>query len=125
MKTLTLQQVITFHKKITSATGGSDGVKDIGLVESALNRYSASYDGIEFYPSIIEKISAITHSLISNHGFVDGNKRIGVSVMLMLLKLNDISVEYSQIELIELGLSVASGQMKEIDIREWIELHII
>ena len=91
MEMIALEEIIIFHEKIIEKTGGSQGVRDIGLIESAINRPFQTYDGIEFYPEIESKISAITYSLINNHGFVDGNKRIGVSVMLLLLKLNDVN----------------------------------
>lgn len=83
-----------------------------------------TYDGKDLYPSIIEKIAVATHSLISNHGFVDGNKRVGVAVMLILLKMNNIKVEYTQQELIDLGLKTAEGLMKEKDILNWIKKHM-
>lgn len=121
MKNLEFNQVITFHKKIILATGGSQGVKDRGLIESALHRGDSSFGGEEFYKTIESKVAAIAHSLISNHGFVDGNKRIGVSVMLILLKLNSVEIQYSQQELIELGLSVASGEIDELQIEKWIQ----
>ncbi len=120
MKNLELKQVILFHEKITNATGGSSGVKDIGLVESAINRGMASFAGEEFYKTIEMKIAAITHSLISNHGFIDGNKRIGISVMLLLLKMNSVEIVYSQQELIDLGISIASGNVDENGIESWI-----
>lgn len=121
MKNLEFNQVIIFHKKIILATGGSQGVKEKGLIESALHRGDSSFGGEEFYKTIESKIAAITHGLISNHGFIDGNKRIGVSVMLILLKLNLIEIQYSQQELIELGLSVASGEIDELQIEKWIQ----
>jgi death-on-curing protein len=87
--------------------GGSAGIRDLGLSESALNRAFASYDGIDLYPSIIDKISAITHSLVGNYAFIDGNKRIGMSVMILLLKINNVNVHCTQKELIDLGLKTA------------------
>jgi death-on-curing protein len=123
MKTLEIEHIIKFHSKIIAATGGSDGIKDIGLVESALNRANASFDGQDLYSNIIEKISVITHSLISNHGFIDGNKRIGVATMLLLLQNNNVLMQYSQEELIQLGLSVASGDIDNKGIEEWILKH--
>lgn len=123
MKNLTLEQVKVFYKKIIESTGGTYGIRDEGLVDSALNRGVSTFDGEYLYKSNIEKISAITHSLISNHAFTDGNKRIGVSVMLLLLKMNKIEIKYTQEELIQFGLGVASSYLKLEDIVEWIKRH--
>lgn len=125
MKNLQIRQVLIFHDKITKATGGSSGVKEIGLVESAINRGLASFAGVDLYESTIMKISVITQSLILNHGLIDGNKRIGVSVMLLLLKMNDFTISYTQDELIDFGLKVASGDLNEIEIEKWINVRLI
>jgi death-on-curing protein len=117
MISIDIDNVLLFHKKIVEQTGGSKEIRDLGLIESGLNRGSATFDGIDLYKEIEEKISAITHGIVKNHGFVDGNKRIGVSVMLLLLKLNSIPIKYSQQELIELGLKVADGTFSEEDIK--------
>ncbi len=124
MKFLSIGNIILFHEKIVKKTGGSLGIRDKGLIESALNRAFMTYDCKDLYMSIIEKIAVIAHSLISNHGFVDGNKRIGVAVMVILLKMNNIKVSYTQKELIDLGVRTAEGLMKEKDILNWINEHI-
>jgi len=124
MRFLRIDKVIIFHNKILKKTGGSAGIRDRRLIESALNRGFVTYEGKDLYSSIIEKTSVITHSLICNHGFVDGNKRIGVAVMLIMLKMNNVKVGYTQKELIELGLSTAEGLTKEEDILAWIKQHI-
>jgi death-on-curing protein len=123
MKMLEMKDIILFHKKLIEKTGGSDGIRDYSLIDSALNRAFASFDGKDLYESIEEKISVIATSMVKNHGFVDGNKRIGIAVMLLLLQLNEIVVQYIQTELIELGLNIASGNYSEQDVTEWIEEH--
>jgi death-on-curing protein len=123
MKSVEVDQIITFHKKIIRATGGSDGVRDRTVIESAINKAFATFDGIDLYESIYKKISVITYSLIKNHGFVDGNKRTGVSTMLLLLKINNIIINYSQMELVELGLKIAESKVNEEDIEQWIIRH--
>jgi len=120
MKSIDIDNVLLFHKKIVERTGGSEEVRDLGLIESGLNRGYATFDGIDLYKEIEDKISAITYGLVKNHGFVDGNKRIGVSVMFLLLKINSINIKYSQQQLIELGLKVADGTFSEDDIKIWI-----
>ena len=124
MKVLKLENIILFHEKLVKETGGSTGIRDTGLVESALNRAFMTYDGMDLYSSNFEKIAVIVYSLINNHGFVDGNKRIGISVMIILLKLNNINISYTQQELIELGLKIAEGTFKEKDILNWIKERI-
>jgi death on curing protein len=124
MRFLSVDNVILFHDKILKETGGSTGIRDRGLIESALNRGFMTYDGKDLYPGIIEKISVTAYSLICNHGFVDGNKRIGVAVMVIMLKMNNVKVNYTQKELINLGLRTAEGFMKEKDILNWINEHI-
>lgn len=123
MKNVDLDHIIMFHSKIIRATGGIDGIKDMRLLESALNRGQASFDGQDLHPNITEKISVITHSLISNHGFIDGNKRIGISVMLLLLQYNDIPIQYTQEELVYLALGIATGSIDNRGIERWIESH--
>lgn len=123
MELLELENVVLFHEKIVNHTGGSAGVRDFGLIESALNRAIMTFDGKELYESLELKISVVAHGLINNHGFVDGNKRIGIAVMLLLLKMNNIMIKYTQQELISLGLGVAEGRLKEKDILTWIESH--
>jgi len=93
-------------------------------VQSALNRAGATFDGVDVYRGIINKIVAITVSLIKNHGFIDGNKRIGVATMLLLLKLNQIDINYTQNELIDLGLGIADGTIDEKSVKDWIEKHM-
>ena len=123
MKTVSIEEIVFFHRKIIEKTGGAIGIRDLGLVESALNKALLTFDGKDLYKELEEKISVITFALIQNHGFVDGNKRIGISVMLLLLRLNQINIEYSQDELVSLGLGVADGKLNENDIRSWVQKH--
>ncbi len=125
MKFVAFEEVVYFHKKIIQATGGSYGIRDIGLIKSSLNRAYVTFDGQDLYKENKDKIVAITYSLIKNHGFIDGNKRIGVAVMLLLLRLNDIKIEYTQKELIELGSGIADGSFDEKEIKRWITDHQI
>ena len=103
----TAQQIMRLHSKLIDKSGGSDGVRDYGLIESALMRASAGFGGCEIYPGAIEKAAAVCCGLIRNRGFVDGNKRIGVAVMLLILKKNDVSISFTQQELIQFGLDAA------------------
>ena len=125
MKHIGIVNVVLFHEKIIRETGGSEGVRDIGLVESAINRAHATFDGKDLYTEIENKVATTCYGLIKNHGFVDGNKRIGIAVMLLLLKMNRIFIEYTQEELIELGLGIADSKINEQDIMKWIRKHKI
>ena len=124
MKKLSLEEVILFHEKLIVKTGGKHGIRNESLIDSAINRGLSSFDGVDLYKTDIEKIAAITHSLVCNHGFIDGNKRIGIAVMVLLLKLNNLLIEYTQDELIDLGLSLADGNYKYEDVLSWISNHI-
>jgi death on curing protein len=123
MKNISIEEVVVFQKKIIDKTGGAIGIRDLGLIESALNNALVTFDGQDLYKETEEKISVITFALIKNHGFVDGNKRIGIAVMILLLRLNRISIVYTQEELVNLGLGIADGSLKEEDIQNWIQRH--
>ena len=110
-----IDQVIEMHSILIRRTGGSDGIRDLGLIESTLARASAGFGEFERYPSVIAKAA--------NHGFIDGNKRVGVAVMLLTLRKNDVQLSYTQQELIRLGLDIATDCVNPDDIIAWIEAH--
>lgn len=120
---LTVDEIIELHGKLVAKTGGSDGLRDLGLLESAVYSAQMSFGDEEVYPTVTEKAARLMYAIVSNHAFIDGNKRIGVFVMLMTLRLNGVNLQYSQSELIELGLSVAAGTMKYEDILSWLQSH--
>ena len=121
----TIEQVLRIHDRLIERTGGSSGLRDVGLVESAIIRASAGYDDVELYPSTSQKAAAVGLGLICNHGFVDGNKRVGVVVMLLILTKNGIDLSYTQQELIDLGLNAAQGKLAVADVANWIERHAV
>ena len=118
---LTVEEVMALHKKLIERTGGSDGLRDQSLLESAVYSAMTGFEGSEAYPTVQEKAARLMFALTNNHAFVDGNKRIGVFVMLMTLQLNGIKIEYTQSELISLGLSVAEGTTGYDEILTWIQ----
>lgn len=120
---LTEQQVILIQEMMIKVTGGSCGVRDMGLLRSALNAPFQSFEGKEVYPSILSKAAALCRSIISNHPFVDGNKRTGIHVMLIFLEVNGVRSDYTQKELIDLGLGVAAGNLDVNDILHWLTEH--
>lgn len=117
------EKVKLLHQLMAQATGGSVGVRDEGLLDSAIEGAFATFDGVELYPSKEEKAAKLGYSLISNHAFVDGNKRIGVYVMLSFLELNGIHIEAVDEDVVSLGLGVAEGSMEQEDILDWIHKH--
>lgn len=117
------EKVLLLHQIMAEATGGSVGVRDNDLLESALENCFATFDGIELYPTKEEKGARLGYSLISNHAFVDGNKRIGVYIMLSFLEINGIRIDASNDDIVNIGLSVADGSMKYDDLLEWVRNH--
>lgn len=113
------------RSKVVARSGRSDGVRDIGLIESAIMRASAGYGDYEVYPTAIQKAAAVCCGLVGNHGFVDGNKRIGVAAMLLILQKNYVTLRFTQYELIQLGLNLAQGLVSVEDCIQWIEQHKI
>lgn len=120
---LNIAEVVKLHSKLINKTGGSDGIRDMNMLESAVASVEARFGGYEKYPTIEEKAARLCFSLISNHAFIDGNKRIGIFVMLVTLELNDIKLNFTQAELIDLGLGVASHKYDYDDIYEWVIEH--
>ncbi|UTC50290.1 type II toxin-antitoxin system death-on-curing family toxin [Treponema sp. OMZ 855] len=117
------EQVVKIHRSLIEKTGGMDGIRDAQLLDSALKTPFQTFSGNNLYPDILDKASQLCYSLIENHPFIDGNKRIGVHLMLLFLKLNNIEVNYSQQELVDFGLDIASGKMSKNDIKGWIIEH--
>ncbi|MBR3438378.1 MAG: type II toxin-antitoxin system death-on-curing family toxin [Clostridia bacterium] len=117
------EKILLLHQVMAEATGGDVGVRDETLLESAIENIFATFDGVELYPTKEEKAARLGFSLISNHAFVDGNKRIGMYIMLSFLELNGIKTEVTNEEVSELGLAVASGSAGYEDILSWIKTH--
>lgn len=116
-------KVKLIHQLLAEETGGSIGVRDEGLLDSALESAFATFDGVELYPSKEEKAAKIAYSLVSNHAFVDGNKRIGVFVMLSFLSLNGIRIDATDEDIVQLGLGIADGSFEYEGIVSWIKAH--
>lgn len=120
---LTIKQVISMHSSLIKATGGTDGVRDMGLLESALEAPFQTFDGKDLYPALIHKAARLGYSLVSNHPFVDGNKRIGVHTMLVFLAVNGVEIKCTQKELTDVGLSLANGIMNAEELLIWLSSH--
>lgn len=117
------EKVLLLHKILAEATGGMSGVRDEAMLDSALESAYAGFGDKEFYPTKEEKGARLGHALISNHAFVDGNKRIGIYVMLSFLEMNGVPVQCSDEELVRIGLSVADGSMEYDELLQWVLDH--
>ena len=111
------------HTQLIEQTGGSNGVRDYNLLESAVETPFQSFGGIELYPSIQAKAVRLGYGLIKNHPMIDGNKRIGTHAMLVLLALNGIELVYTQKELYEMILDVAEGKQGYEELLHWVLEH--
>ena len=119
------EKVLLLHQLMAEATGGSTGLREEALLESALESVYATFGGQELYPSKEEKAARLGYNLVTNHAFVDGNKRIGMYVMLTFLEVNGIRLDCSNDDVVEAGLGVASGQMGYEDLLAWVREHRI
>lgn len=120
---LNKRQVLLLHSRLIAETGGIDGVRDDGLLESSIDAPFQSFGGIDVFPSIQQKAARLGYGLIKNHAFVDGNKRIGTHAMLVFLALNNIELEYTQQDLSDTILKIADGSLKFEDLLHWIITH--
>jgi len=125
MRRFDIETVLHLHELLTAETGGSPELRDAGLLESALSSVYQTFGGIELYPTPEEKGARLGFALISNHAFVDGNKRIGMLVMLLFLELNGITVELTNEEFIRIGLGVASGSIGYDELLKVIKSHTV
>lgn len=117
------EKILLLHQIMARATGGSVGVRDEGLLESALETAFSGFGGVDFYPSKEEKGARLGYSLISNHAFVDGNKRIGMYIMLTFLEVNGIRLDCTNEDVVCAGLSVADGSMDYEGLLAWVREH--
>lgn len=125
MINITVEEIIQIHEILIYKTSGMPGLRDIGMLESAIYSVMQSFGEEEVYPTVVERAARLAYAITMNHPFCDGNKRTGMLVMLMTLKLNRVTIKYNQQELITLGLSVADGSKGYQDILSWINLHIV
>ena len=117
------EKVLHLHQLMIAETGGGAGIRDYNLLDASLESAFSTFDGKELYPTKEEKAAKIGFELISNHAFLDGNKRIGMYIMLTFLEVNGITLELTNKDIIDAGLSVASGKMNYEDLLIWIKQH--
>ena len=122
---LSKAQIIIIHEQLIKETGGASGLRDEGMLESALNIPFQTFGGKDLYPSLQQKEERLCFGLVKNHPFVDGNKRIGAHAMLVFLVLNGVELQHSQEELSDIILQAAAGEIGTEDLLNWILLHQI
>lgn len=121
MKYLTAEQALFIHSRLIDETGGSHGIRDLGLLQSAVLRPMATFGGKDLYPDIFQKAAALMESLIKNHPFIDGNKRTAISSTGIFLRINGYSLETSQKELEDFTLRIATGKISFNDAEKWFK----
>jgi death-on-curing protein len=123
MKKLKLDQIIKLHEMLLKETGGIPGLRDVSLLESAINSPFQTFDKVSLYPTLERKAARLGYGIVKNHPFLDGNKRIGLLAMLTFLEINGIELQYTDEELIKIGLALADGTFSEKQLLTWISFH--
>ncbi|GAA5026944.1 death-on-curing protein [Marivirga lumbricoides] len=114
------EEVLKIHSILIERFGGSDGIRDRGMLDSALKRPYQTFDGKELYPGIIDKAASILESIVKNHPFIDGNKRTGYVLARLLLMSEDQDIQASQDQKYKLVISISTGEIDFEQIKEWL-----
>ncbi len=125
MRYLSLGEVVELHRSIVDVSGGAAGVRDLGALESALAQPRHMFDGVDLYPTLVEKAAALGYSLVQNHPFLDGNKRIAHAAMETLLILNGFEIDASTDEQEQLMLGLAASRVSRAELVKWLRDHTI
>jgi death-on-curing protein len=125
MRFLTLGEVLALHRRILAESGGTAGVRDLGAIASAVSQPKVSVGGQDAYPTLVEKAAALAYSLIRNHGFLDGNKRIAHAAMEVFLVMNDMEISASVSEQERFMLFLAAGDISRESLADWLRSNII
>ena len=124
MRFLTLGDVVELHQQLLTQAGGASGIRDLGLLESALAQPKATFAGADLHPTLVDKAAALGFALVANHAFIDGNKRVGHAAMEVFLVLNGLEINASVDEQERLMLDVASGTLDRGELAEWLRAHV-
>ena len=125
MRYLSLEEVVSLHAKVLAQSGGGVGLRDRGALESALAQPEMTFGGEDLYPTVVEKAAALGHSLIQNHPFTDGNKRVGHAAMEVFLILNGYEIDATVEEQEGVVIAVASSRMSRVELSEWLKQHAV
>jgi len=123
VKYLYPKQLLYLYQEVMKRSGGTVGLRDHGLLESAVYRPQASFGGQDLYPDLLSKAAALGHSIISNHPFVDGNKRVGFEAIRLMLRLNGYDVHASKDAMFDVVIDMAAGTLTEQAIADWLKRH--
>ena len=124
MKKFSKEEIIIIHRFLVEQYGGDDNIRDHELLDLSINSPYQTFDGEYLYEGIVKKAVHLCYSLVMNHPFVDGNKRIGAHCLVILLDANNYPLDYNQEELIDVIMGIASSNLSEDDLLVWVENHI-
>jgi death-on-curing protein len=125
MRYLSLGEVVRLHQLLIESSGGAAGIRDVGLLDSALAQPRATFDGRDLHPTLLDKAAALCASLVQNHPFIDGNKRVGHAAMATFLVLNGIDITAPTDEQEALILNLAAGRRHRADLLVWLQDHTV
>ena len=120
---LSVEDITSLHSKLINKSGGIDGVRDLHLLDQSVNSPYHTFSGQHLYPTLHSKAAHLAFSLIKNHPFLDGNKRIGILAMMVFLKINGLSIVCTDTELETLGWGLADGSITEPELLNWVISH--
>ena len=124
MRYLTLGEVVELHRRVLQASGGAPGIRDLGALDSAVAQPKATFGGTDLYPTVAEKAAALCFSLVQNHPFVDGNKRVGHAAMETFLVLNGAEIDAAVDDQERLMLELAAGRFDRMQLTDWLRHHL-
>ena len=125
MRYLALHELLEFHRRIITQSGGASGVLNLSALESALAQPQMTFGGNDLYPTLVEKAAALGYSLIQNHPFVDGNKRIGHAAMEIFALLNGFEIIAPVDEQEQIILNAAAGKLTQPGLTAWLRDHLV
>ena len=125
MRYLSISETLELHERLIASSGGATGIRDLGALESAVSQPHASFSGHDLYPDVVAKAAALCFSLVMNHPFIDGNKRVGHATMETFFLLNGFEINAEVDEQEGVVLSLAAGQLDRNDFVSWLKKHTV
>jgi len=122
MRYLGLNEMLQIYSRVMQQSGGRAGILNLGALESALAQPRMTFAGVDLYPTVVEKAAALGYSIISNHPFTDGNKRMGHIAMELFLALNGYTLQATEDEQFDIITQIASGELRREGLIEWLRV---